>query len=93
MSYTFNNGYELDAFVQMFQPSLLPGQNTAYNLINDDAYLNEQAGFKDARGSLNFGARMTMPFSEQFTGIVGFVNRRNPDGVFRNVDAPTVHQG
>ncbi|MGE0858846.1 MAG: DUF1302 family protein [Gammaproteobacteria bacterium] len=93
MSYTFNNGYELDAFVQMFQPSLLPGQNTAYNLITDDVYLNEQAGFKDARGSLNFGARMTMPFSEQFTGIVGFVNRRNPDGVFRNVDAPTVHQG
>jgi hypothetical protein len=77
----------------MFSPSLLPGQNTPYNLVNDDVYLNESAGFKDARGSMNFGARMTMPITEQFTAIVGVVNRRNPDGVLRNVDAPTYWDG
>jgi len=93
LSYTFSNGFELDAFAQMFSPSLLPGQNTPYNLVNDDVYLNESAGFKDARGSMNFGARMTMPITEQFTAIVGVVNRRNPDGVLRNVDAPTYWDG
>ncbi len=35
MSYTFSNGYELDAFAQMFSPSLLSGQNTPYKLIAD----------------------------------------------------------
>jgi hypothetical protein len=33
LSYTFSNGYELDAFAQMFSPTILPAQNTAYNLV------------------------------------------------------------
>ena len=33
VSYTFNNGVEIDAFVQMFSPTLLPGLNTPYNLV------------------------------------------------------------
>ncbi|MBX9605126.1 MAG: DUF1302 family protein [Gammaproteobacteria bacterium] len=94
LSYTFENGYELDAFVQMFNPTILPGQNTAYNVIaTSGARLNERAGYDDARGALNYGMRMTMPFTEQFTGIVGVVNRRNQDGVVRNVDAPAVNNG
>ena len=94
LSYTFANGYELDAFTQMFSPTILPGQNTAYNVIaTSGARLNDRAGMRDARGAMNFGARMTMPFTEQFTGILGVVNRRNQDGVFRNVDAPAVNNG
>jgi len=94
LSYTFSNGYELDAFVQMFSPTILPGQNTAYNLVpTSGARVNDEAGYDDARGSLNFGARMTLPITEQLTGIVGVVNRRNQDGVFRNVDAPSVNNG
>ena len=94
LSYTFSNGYELDAFTQMFSPTILPGQNTPYNLIaTSGARLNDEAGMHDAKGSLNFGARMTMPFTEQLTGIIGVVNRRNQDGVFRNVDAPQVNNG
>ena len=30
-----------------------------------------------------------MPFTESFTGIIGYVNRRNPDGVFTGVDKPS----
>ena len=94
MSYTFNNGYELDAFAQMFSPTILPGQNTAYNLVaTSGARIDDSAGVHDAKGAMNFGARMTMPFSEQLTGIIGIVNRRNQDGVFRNVDAPAVNNG
>ena len=94
LSYTFANGYELDAFTQMFSPTILPGQNTPYNLIaTSGARLDDSAGMHDARGAMNFGARMTMPFTEQLTGIVGVVNRRNQDGVFRNVDAPQVNNG
>ena len=94
LSYTFNNGFELDAFTQMFSPTVLPSQNTAYNLIPvSGARLNDTAGMESAKGTLNYGARMTMPVTEQATVIFGVVNRRNPDGVFRNVDAPTVNAG
>ena len=94
LSYTFSNGYELDAFAQMFSPTILPGQNTAYNLIaTSGARLNDSAGMHDAKGAMNFGFRMTMPITEQLTGIVGMVNRRNQDGVVRNVDAPQVNNG
>lgn len=89
VSYTFDNGWELDAFAQMFSPTVLPGQNSPYNLIpTAGARLKEDSGLDDAENAINYGMRITMPFGESdFTGILGWVNRRNPDGVFRSVDA------
>jgi hypothetical protein len=94
VSYTFNNGWELDSFVQMFSPSVLPGQNTPYNVVPwNGARINDEAGFESAENALNYGARLNMPLTESFTGILAYVSRRNPDGVFRNVDAPAFHAG
>ena len=93
LSYSFNNGWELDAFAQLFSPSLLPGQNTPYNLIAHSVQVNDEIGMDDARGAWNFGARLTMPFTEAFTGMVAYVNRRNPDGVFSGVDAQPFWRG
>jgi hypothetical protein len=94
LSYTFSNGWEVDSFVQMFSPSVLPGQETPYNVVPwNGARLDDSHGFDDAEGSLNYGARLNMPLTESFTGILAYVNRRNPDGVFRSVDAPTTNAG
>ena len=94
VSYTFNNGWEIDAFAQMFSPTILPGQNTPYNLVpTAGARLDDDEGFDDAEGAINFGARLTMPLTEALTAGIAYVNRRNPDGVFVNVDAPTFHAG
>ncbi|MEX2480876.1 MAG: DUF1302 family protein [Gammaproteobacteria bacterium] len=93
LSYSFNNGWELDAFAQLFSPSLLPGQNTPYSLIPHSVAVNDEIGMDDAKGAWNFGFRMTMPFTESFTGMVGYVNRRNPDGVFSGVDAQPFWRG
>lgn len=94
VSYTFDNGWELDAFAQMFSPTILPAQNTPYNLVaTNAAILDDEDGFDDAEGSINFGARLTMPLTDAFTGIIAYVNRRNPDGAFTNTDAPTHWKG
>jgi len=93
LSYSFNNGWELDAFAQLFSPTLLPGQNTPYNLIAHSVQVNDEIGMDDAKGAWNFGARLTMPFTEAFTGMVAYVNRRNPDGVFSGVDAQPFWRG
>ncbi|MSR14211.1 MAG: hypothetical protein EXR86_06520 [Gammaproteobacteria bacterium] len=87
-SYTFSNGWEVDAFVQMFSPTLYPNTNTPYNVILDGFTVGNSKfgkGFDDAENSLNFGARVIMPdvLAKDLTLSVMAVNRRNPDGVFR----------
>ncbi|MEQ8659427.1 MAG: DUF1302 family protein, partial [Gammaproteobacteria bacterium] len=93
LSYTFQNNWEVDAFAQLFSPTLLPGRNTPYNLVPHSVWVDDEIGMDDAKGSINFGARLTMPFTDSFTGMVAYVNRRNPDGVFTGVDAKPFWRG
>ena len=93
LSYTFKNGWELDAFAQMFSPTILPGQNTPYNLAPTTIYMDDSDGYDDAEGAINFGFKLTMPLTDAFTAMVAYANRRNPDGYFTGADAPIVHQG
>lgn len=88
MSYTFNNGWEVDAFAQMFSPSLLPGQNTPYSVVGHGVTLDEEDEFEDAENAINFGFRLNMPITDNFTMMAMYTNRRDPNGVFRYTDAP-----
>ena len=98
-SYTFSNGWEVDAFVQKFSPTLFPNTNTPYNLIAsgftlDNSRLNTGRPFDKAENDFNFGARLMMPdlFIKRLTVGLMAVNRTNPDGVVRWDDAPHVKQ-
>ncbi len=87
-SYTFSNGWEVDAFVQMFSPTIYPNTNTPYNVILDGFTVGNSKfgkGFDDAENTLNVGARVIMPdlFMKDLTVSLMAANRRNPDGVFR----------
>ena len=88
MSYTFKNGFELDAFAQMFSPTLLPGQNTPYSVVGHGVTLDEEDEFEDAENSINFGFRLTAPVTDNLTLMAMYTNRRDPNGVFRYTDAP-----
>lgn len=88
VSWTFNNGYELDAFAQMFSPSLLPGTNTPYSVVGHGVTLDEEDEFEDAENSINFGFRLTAPVTDSLTLMAMYTNRRDPNGVFRYTDAP-----
>lgn len=93
MSYTFDNGFELDSFAQMFSPTLLPGQNTPYNIVPHGVNLQNGDEFEDAENSINFGFRLTAPVTDNLTLLAMYTNRRNPDGVVRWGDAPRVWNG
>ncbi len=93
VSYAFDAGPELDLFVSLFTPTVLPAQNSAYNLISSGTTLDERDEFDDAAGALNFGARLSVPLSEQLTVTAMYTNRRNPDGVFRYAEAPATNAG
>ena len=88
VSYTFNNGVEIDAFVQMFSPTLLPGLNTPYNLVTSGFSWDNEIELDEAQNTLNYGMRVTWPVTDSLTVQAMAVNRRNPDGVVRWHDAP-----
>ncbi len=88
VSYTFKNGIELDGFVQMFSPTLLPGMNTTYNVVTSGFSWDNRIELDEAKNTLNYGMRAIWPVTDQLTMQVMAVNRRNPDGVTRWHDAP-----
>lgn len=89
-SYTFNNGYEIDGFMQMFSPTTIVGTNTPYNVVASGFSWADTTGeFDEAKNTLNFGMRLNMPLTDKLTVGLMAVNRRNPDGVVRWEDAPT----
>lgn len=88
VSYTFNNGIEIDAFMQMFSPSLLPAANTTYNLVTQGFHWTNGNELDEAKNTLNYGMRAIWPITDSLTIQAMAVNRRNPDGVTRWNDAP-----
>lgn len=93
VSYSLPNAWEVDTFASLFSPTILPPQNSPYSLIASGTSLDERDEFDDAAGAINFGVRLTMPLSEQFTLMAMYGNRRNPDGVFRYAEAPAFNAG
>ena len=89
VSYTFKNGWEIDSFAQLWTPTVLPAQNHPYAVVAAGFSPNEHDEFKDARGAINFGARLLMPVTDQLQLTLMYTNRRNPDGVARFAEAPT----
>ncbi len=93
-SYTFNNGIEIDAFMQMFAPTALPPTNTPYSPVFAGFSWSDATGeFDEAENSLNFGIRVNWPVTDNLTLSAMAVNRRNPDGVARWDDAPLTYGG
>ena len=93
VSYTFNNGWEIDAFAQMWTPTILPGSNTSYSVVPHNVTLDESDEYSDAEGSINYGFKLTAPLTDQFTAMFAWVNRRDPNGYVRYAEAPAYHQG
>lgn len=93
VSYTFDNAWEIDAFAQLFTPTVLARTNTAYNVVPAAFSWDEEDEFEDAEGAINFGMRLTAPLTDSFTLLAAYTNRRNPDGVVRWQDAPLTLNG
>jgi hypothetical protein len=81
-SYRFQNDWELEGWIQEFQPTVLSNANTPYNPITSTFTVHQEEGFDAVDDEFNFGARLRGQIGElglQFT----FTDRMNPDGAFR----------
>ena len=81
-SYRFNDQWELEAFAQMFSPTIYGNENTPYNVISSQFVIQQQQGFDDAKDDVNTGLRLKANFGD-LEASVFWVKRTNPDGVFR----------
>jgi hypothetical protein len=81
-SYRINEDWEIEAFTQMFSPSILSNENTPYNVVFSSFFVQQKQFFDNVDDSLNAGLRLRGQLGD--LGLQFFaVNRRNPDGVFR----------
>jgi hypothetical protein len=82
MSYNINPNWEIEAFAQMFQPSVLAGSGTPYNLLASPFRVRDDIGFDKVDDQINGGLRLQGQFGD--LGVQLFaVSRHNPDPIFR----------
>ncbi len=80
-TYRVNNTWELEAFAQMFQPSVLPTRGSPYNLILSGFSQNYHDGYQKVDDQVNAGVRFLGTFGD--LGVQFFaVSRHNPDPIF-----------
>jgi hypothetical protein len=87
-SYRVSNDLEIEAFTQLFNPSILANPDTPYNVIPSQFTIHQEEGFDDAKGAMNVGTRVQAQFGDVAVQAIA-VNRRNPDGVFSWTDSRT----
>ena len=58
MSYNLNSDWELEAFAQMFQPTIHPRPGTPYAFINSPYAVRDDIGFDNFEDYINAGVRL-----------------------------------
>lgn len=77
---------QVEGFVQQFRPTVLPGENSPYNVIPAQFIIDQKTGYDEVKNKLNFGFRFQGNIDK--IGVQAFALRRNnPDGVFRWTEA------
>ena len=80
-SYNFGN-WELEAFAQMFQPSVLPNNHTAYALVNSPFRVRYDVGFDNVDDYINGGIVLRGQVGDLGMQFMA-VSRHNPDPIFK----------
>src|SRR5690606_3965416 len=74
--------WEVETFLQMFQPTIHPRPGTPYAFINSPYAVRDDIGFDDYEHFVNGGIRFNGQFDQ--LGLQFFaVSRHNPDPVYR----------
>ncbi|MDD3443901.1 MAG: DUF1302 family protein [Zavarzinia sp.] len=79
-SYQLDDQWEVEGFVQQFNPSVTNNPSSPYNVIPDQFTVHDRYDWVD--GSLNAGGRLRAQFDQLGLQFVA-VSRRNPDGIYR----------
>ena len=79
-SYQVTDNWEIDAFIQQFNPSINPNPSTPYNVIPDQFTVHDR--YSEVDGSWNVGGRLRGQMGQLGVQFMA-TSRRNPDGIYR----------
>ncbi|MEF7615097.1 DUF1302 family protein [Aquincola sp. MAHUQ-54] len=85
-SWRAGNDWEVEGFTSRFQPTVLAGADSAYNLIPNQFEVHQREGYGAVRNKWNFGARLKGRIGDTGVQLMA-TSRINPDGVFRWTDS------
>ncbi|MEH6639188.1 MAG: DUF1302 family protein [Porticoccaceae bacterium] len=80
-SYVLSDTWQIEAFAQMFQPSVLPTRGSPFNLIYQPFGQNYHEGFQKVKDNVNVGVRLQGTFGDLEVQAFA-VSRHNPDPIF-----------
>ena len=82
MSYNMTDQWEIETFVQMFQPTIHPRPGTPYAFINSPFQIRDDIGYNHYKDFVNGGIRFNGQIDN--LGLQFFaVSRHNPDPVYK----------
>lgn len=80
-SYVINRNWEVEVFAQMFQPTILPTNNSPYNPVANGFNPDYKEGYDNVQNNFNGGIRLSGQFDQ--LGVQLFaVARHDPNPIF-----------
>ena len=79
-SYQIDSEWEVEGYIQQFNPSVTNNPSTPYNVIPDQFTVHDRYGWTDS--NWNVGGRLRAQFEQLGLQFVA-TSRRNPDGIYR----------
>ena len=81
-SYNIANNWEIEAFAQMFQPSIIPNRGSPYSLLPYQFHMDMKPGYDRVQDNVNAGVRLSGQVGE--LGMQFFaISRHNPDPIIK----------
>lgn len=83
-SYHFegDNDVTIEAYTQKFQPTVLPGLYSPYDVVASQFYIDDREGYDKVAGEMNFGARISGSVADY--GLTLFaIMEHDANGVFK----------
>lgn len=79
-SYQIDSQWEIEGYIQQFNPSVINNPSTPYNVIPDQFTVHDRYGWTDS--NWNVGGRLRAQFEQLGLQFIA-TSRRNPDGIYR----------
>ncbi|MDF1832703.1 MAG: DUF1302 family protein [Porticoccaceae bacterium] len=82
VSYNLNNDWEIEAYAQMFQPTVHPRVGSSYAFVNSPYVIRNDIGFDKVDDQINVGMRLKGQIGDLGLTFIA-VSRHNPDPIFQ----------
>jgi len=82
VSYNLNNDWKIEAYAQVFRPTVHPRVGSSYAFVNSPYVVRNDIGFDSVDDQINVGMRLKGQIGDLGLTFIA-VSRHNPDPIFK----------